>query len=377
MEARCSATNCLPEPVTPMRFIWSHLLWFLLMVPVLVAAYIALQRRRAKLVPRYSSLALVREAMGPGQRLRRHIPPLLLLAALIVLVAAMSRPTAVVTLPSQHKTIMLAVDVSLSMRAADVQPDRITAAQAAARSFVQEVPRNVRVGIVSFGGTALLVQRPTAEREALVAAIDRFQLQRGTATGSGLLVSLATLFPEHGIDVESMVLGPNNRSRERGGGGSIQGASPLPDPKRTPPASKEFTPVAPGSYASAVIILLSDGRRTTGPDPLEVAKMAADRGVRVYTVGFGSVDGAPTGLEGWSAFIRLDEDTLKAVAQITRGEYFHAGTAADLRKVYEGLNAKLVLEKQETEITALFAAAAAVLAVSAALLSLLWHHRPA
>lgn len=357
-----------------MRFIWSHLLWLLLLVPLLVAAYIALQRRRAKLVPRYSSLALLREAMGPGQRLRRHVPPLLLLAALIVLVAAMSRPTAVVTLPSQHKTIMLAVDVSLSMRAADVQPDRITAAQAAARSFVQEVPRNVRVGIVSFGGAALLVQRPTADREALVSAIDRFQLQRGTATGSGLLVSLATLFPEHGIDVESMVLGPSNRSRERGG---IQGASPLPDPKRAPQATKEFTPVAPGSYASAVIILLSDGRRTTGPDPLEVAKMAADRGVRVYTVGFGSVDGTPTGLEGWSAFIRLDEDTLKAVAQITRGEYFHAGTAADLRKVYEGLNAKLVLEKQETEITALFAAAAAVLAALAALLSLLWHHRPA
>ena len=356
-----------------MRFLWSHLLWLLLIVPVLVAAYIALQRRRAKLVPQYSSLALMREAMGPGQRLRRHVPPLLLLAALIMLVAAMSRPMAVVTLPSQHKTIMLAVDVSLSMRAADVLPDRITAAQAAARSFVQEVPRNVRVGIVSFGGAALLVQRPTADREALVEAIDRFQLQRGTATGSGLLVSLATLFPEHGIDVESMVLGPGSRPRERGG----PLASPLPDPKRPPQATKEFTPVAPGSYASAVIILLSDGRRTTGPDPLEVAKMAADRGVRVYTVGFGSVDGAPTGLEGWSAFIRLDEDTLKAVAQITRGEYFHAGTAADLRKVYEGLNAKLVLEKQETEITALFTAAAALLAVAAALLSLLWHHRPA
>ena len=356
-----------------MRFVWSHLLWLLLIVPVLVAAYIALQRRRASLVPQYSSLALIREAMGPGQRLRRHVPPLLLLAALIMLVAAMARPMAVVTLPSQHKTIMLAVDVSLSMRAADVLPDRITAAQAAARSFVQEVPRSVRVGIVSFGGTALLVQRPTADREALVEAIDRFQLQRGTATGSGLLVSLATLFPEHGIDVESMVLGPGSRPRERGG----QLASPLPDPKRTPQATKEFVPVAPGSYASAVIILLSDGRRTTGPDPLEIAKMAADRGVRVYTVGFGSVDGAPTGLEGWSAFIRLDEDTLKAVAQITRGEYFHAGTAADLRKVYEGLNAKLVLEKQETEITALFTAAAALLAVAAALLSLLWHHRPA
>jgi Ca-activated chloride channel family protein len=140
-------------------------------------------------------------------------------------------------------------------------------------------------------------------------------------------------------------------------------------------AEKAFKPVAPGSYSSAVIILLSDGRRTTGPDPLEAAKMAADRGVKVYTVGFGTKEGATIGFEGWSVYVRLDEETLQGIAQITRGEYFHAGTADDLKKVYQSLNTRLVLERKETEVTFLFAAVAAVLLLASALLSLLWFNR--
>ena len=141
------------------------------------------------------------------------------------------------------------------------------------------------------------------------------------------------------------------------------------------PEQKEFKPVPPGSYASAAIILLTDGQRTTGPDPLEAAKMAADRGVRVFTVGIGTTSGEIIGFEGWSMRVRLDEDTLKQVANITRGEYFYAGNATDLKKVYETLNSKLVMEKKETEITALFAAAAAAIALVSALLSLLWFNR--
>ena len=349
-----------------MTFLWPEMLLWLLAVPALVFGYVLLQRRRKKGAIRYASLSLLKEALGPGQRFRRHIPPLLFLLALLAAIVAVARPSAVITLPSQQQTIVLAMDVSLSMGAKDVDPNRLTAAQLAAKAFVEEHPANARIGIVSFGATASLVQTPTQNHEDLLAAIDRFQLQRGTATGSALYVALATLFPDAGIDLESLVFK----------GGLSRGGAPATRPDPTPKAEKkEWKPVAPGSYTSGVIILLSDGRRTTGPDPLEAARMAADRGVRVFTVGFGTVEGGTIGFEGWSIYVRLDEETLKAIADITHGEYFHAGTAADLRKVYESLNARLVLERKETEIGFLFAATSAALLLAASLLSLLWFNR--
>ena len=349
-----------------MRFVSPQLLWFLLAAPALVAAYVALLRRKKKHAVRYASVGLVKEALGPGQRFRRHVPPLLFLVALVALIVAMAGPSAVITLPSQKETIILAMDVSLSMGAKDVDPNRITAAQAAARAFVEDHPKDVRIGIVAFGATASLVQPPTQNQEDLLAAIDRFQLQRGTATGSALYVALQTLFPDAGIDLESLVF--------KGGlySGAARGRSLDAKPK---PEKKEFKPVAPGSYTSGVIILLSDGRRTTGPDPLDAARMAADHGVRVFTVGFGTVEGGTIGFEGWSAYVRLDEETLKAVADITRGEYFYAGTSGDLKKVYEGLTTKLTMEKKDTEVSFLFAAGAAVLLLAAGALSLLWFSR--
>jgi Ca-activated chloride channel family protein len=350
------------------------MLWLLLAVPLLVAAYVLLLRRRKKTALRYASVSLMKVALGPAQRLRRHVPPLLFLVSVVATIIAVARPSAVVTLPSQQQTIMLAMDVSLSMGAKDVDPNRLTAAQAAAKAFVEEYPADTRIGIVSFGATASLVQTPTQNREDLLAAIERFQLQRGTATGSALYVSLATLFPDAGIDLESLVFkGGLTRYGGRGGRPEVKPLEEKKEAKKEP--KKEFTPVPPGSYTSAVIILLSDGRRTTGPDPLEAAKMAAERGVKVYTVGFGTKEGAMIGFEGWSVFVRLDEETLKAIAETTRGEYFHAGTAADLRKVYQSLNARLVLERKETEITFLFAAAAAALLLAASLLSVLWFNR--
>jgi Ca-activated chloride channel family protein len=348
-----------------MSFLWPQMLWLLLALPVCVAAYLWLLGRRKAAVS-YASLALVREAMGPGSRIRRHVPPALLLLSLAAATVAIARPTATVTLPSQFQTIVLAIDVSLSMRASDVLPDRITAAQAAARSFIEDHPPRARIGIVSFGGSAQLVQKPTERTDELIAAIDRFQLQRGTATGSALVVALATLFPDDDIDVESVVFG-------RPGGGP--GHRGVPIDKAQEPARERPPPVKPGSYPSGVIVLLSDGRRTTGPDPIEVAKMAADRGVRVFTVGFGTVEGATIGFEGWSAYVRLDEETLKAVADITRGEYYHAGTAQDLKKVYEELNTRFVLERKDTEVTSLFTAAAALLAALAGVLSIAWFGR--
>jgi Ca-activated chloride channel family protein len=349
-----------------MTFIWPEMLWLLLAVPALVGLYVLILRRRKKAVLRYANLDLVQRAMGPAQRFRRHVPPLVFLLAMIAIIVAIARPTAVVTLPSETRTIILAMDVSLSMRATDVEPTRIAAAQAAAKAFVQEQPSDVKIGIVSFAGTATVVQPPTKSREDLIAAIDRFQLQLHTAIGSGLIVSLAALFPDEDIDLESMLFG-GGAGRERG--------RPLSAGRPRGEEKKPFVPVPAGSYSSGAIILLTDGRRTTGPDPLDAAKMAADHGVRVYTVGFGTANGAMVGFEGMSIYMRFDEATLKSIADITRGEYFYAGTAADLKKIYENLNAKLVMEKKGTEISMLFTAVAAVLSLIAAALSVLWFNR--
>jgi Ca-activated chloride channel family protein len=338
------------------------MLWLLLIMPALVAAYFYLLRRKQDEAVRYASLSMVKQAMGPRQRLRRHIPPLLFLLALIAMTVAIARPAAVITLPSQHQTIILAMDVSGSMRATDVQPNRISASQAAAKAFVAEQPSNVRIGVVSFAATASVVQTPTQNRDDIIAAIDRFQLQRGTAIGSGIIVSLATIFPDAGIDVSSLIYG---RNAPRG----------VPLDQAGKAEKPPFKPVPPGSYTSAAIILLTDGQRTTGPDSLEAARMAADRGVRIFTVGFGTASGETIGFEGWSMRVRLDEETLKAIANVTRGQYFYAGTATDLKKVYESLNSRFLLEKKDMEISALFAAAAAVTALVSALLSLLWFHR--
>jgi Ca-activated chloride channel family protein len=335
-----------------MSFVWPSALWLLFLLPLLVLAYLAVLRRKKKYALRYASLQLVKEAMGKGVGLRRHVPPILFLAALALMIIAIARPQATVTLPSQHETIILAMDVSGSMRAADVEPNRLAASQAAAKSFIAEQPENVRIGIVAFAGTATVAQAPTRNKDELYAAIDRFQLQRATAIGSAILVSLATIFPNAGIDVATFSMEQRN---------GVQ----TPGPK----------PVPPGSYNSALIILLTDGQRTTGPDSVAAARLAADHGVRVYTVGVGTVEGEVIGFEGWSMHVRLDEETLKTIADVTRGEYFYAGNAADLKKVYQTLNSKFVLEKQKTEITALFAAAAALLVVVSALLSLLWFNR--
>jgi Ca-activated chloride channel homolog len=257
--------------------------------------------------------------------------------------------------------VILAIDVSGSMRASDVEPNRLAAAQTAARTFVREQPRSTRLGVVAFAATALVVQHPTQNREDVISAIERLQLQRGTAIGSGLMVALGAIFPGEGITVESL----SEQRRKPSATANEMASADKPAAKAVPP----------GSYGSAAIILLTDGQRTTGPDPLEAARVAADRGVRVYTVGIGTPDGEIMGVDGWRMRVRLDEDTLKAVSNITHGQYFYAANASDLKKVYQALNSRFVLEKKETEITAAFSALAAVLAVTSVFLSLFWFNR--
>ena len=335
-----------------MRFLWPQALWLLALLPLLAGAYVLVLRRKRAAMKPFAGLAGVRGTAGEERPWKRHVAPALYLVALALLIVASARPTALVTLPLQQRTLILAIDVSLSMRASDVLPTRLAAAQAAARDFVREQPSDVRIGIVSFAGTALLVQRPTRDKEALIAAIDRLQLDRQTAIGSGIVVALATLFPNDGIDLESMVLGPRSGASR---------ARPIPLARAVPP----------GSNTEAAIILLTDGRRTTGPDPLDVARMAANRGVRVFTVGFGSAQGAPVSFEGYSIYMMYDEETLKAIAEITDAEYFHAASSEELKRIYDTLTGRFVMQRARTEITAFFALAAGLLVLAGAAYSVL------
>lgn len=343
-----------------MFFLWPHYLWLMLALPLLPAAYLWLLRRKGKQAVRYSSLGVVRSAWA-GRQWRQHVPPALLLLAFAGLLLATARPMARVPLPWARSTIILAMDISLSMRVSDVKPTRMEAAQDAAKLFLSELPKNVEVGLVTFAGSSQVAQAATLDRPTLVKAIDAFQMQIGTAVGSAIVSSLAELFPDQGINLEEMTFGS---SKPRG--------RSLDDKVKPPP--QQSTPVAPGSYDAAAIILLSDGRRTTGVDTLEAAKMAADRGVRIYVIGLG-VGGNGAMTEDMPIYLQLDEPTLREVARMTGGEYHHAGTAEALRSVYENLGSRVQVQTRETEVTALLALLSAALALTAGVLSLLWFRR--
>ena len=352
-----------------MTFLWSAMLWLLILVPVLVVLYLFLLRRKRKTAVRYANLRMVREAAGKGPGFRRHVPPLLLLFALAVMILAIARPAAVVTLPSQRGTVLLVMDISGSMRADDVDPSRMAAAQAAARTFIEEQPENVQVGIIAFGSGATVVQPPTLQKRDALSAIERFQYQYGTAVGAGILASLSTIF-------ENLDLDPN-ATEEGDMGGQFRGFSGTGSPfGRTrdiePP---DIVPVPPGSYEQAVVILLTDGQTTHGPDPIQAAEIARDLGVKVYTVGLGTEEGVIMGWGGRSMRVILDEATLQTIAERTNADYFRANTETDLREIYQSLSTQLVMETEETEITAIFTALAAALAFLAALLSFLWFNR--
>jgi Ca-activated chloride channel family protein len=334
-------------------------LWALAVVPLLAFGYLRLLAHKRRAAERYAAW------MPPGRQtaragVRDHLPAALLLLAIIALIGAMARPNAVLTLPSRRDTVILAIDISGSMKATDIQPTRLAAAQAAAKDFIARQPKTTQIGIVAFAGTALVVQRPTTNREDLLEAVDRLQIQEGTTVGGAILVSLQTLFPKEEIEL----VGPlekAERAKDRPQA-DVQG----PPPKLT---------ATPGSETAAAIVLLTDGQATAAPDPLAAARLAADHGVRVFTVGVGTAKGEVVKERGISMRVQLDEDSLKKIADITRARYFLAGSAADLKQIYRDLNARLVTETREIEISAFFVAFAAVSALLGAALSLLWFHR--
>lgn len=319
-----------------MKFAWPAMLWSLASLPLFIGAYLLFLSRRRKMQRRVAALRLVAESMNV-KAASRHAPALLLAAAIGVLLVSAARPSVVLPVPSHLETVVLAIDVSHSMRAQDVPPTRLVAAQQAAKAFVAAQRPSTRIAIVEFSGEAMLVQPPTQDREALFAAIDALQTRDATAIGGAILASLRALFPY-------AALGP---------------------------------PVEPGSHKSGAIILLTDGQNTVGPDAGDAAALAAGRGVRIYTVGFGTPSGATVGGPGWSVHVYLDEPLLRSVAETTRGEYLHAQTADELQTVYSHLTSTLVLESRRTELTALFCAVAALVALLAGGLSLVQFARVA
>jgi Ca-activated chloride channel homolog len=337
-----------------MTFLWPEALWLLLAVPALVAAYVFLLRRRKSRTLRVSSLAIAREALGRRDR-RRHLPPAILLLAIVALVIAIARPATVLSLPGFEQTVILAIDVSASMQATDVEPNRLAAAQHAAKEFVRALPRTVRVGIVSFAGTAAVAQGPTLDHQALEEAIEGLRLGPSTNVYGGIALSLAAMFPDAGIELEQF---------------TDLGAAAMHADK---PHPKPVAKVAVGSYRSGAVVLLSDGQKTMGGNPLDAAQMAAARGVKVYTVGLGTAEGSLISYRGMTIRVKLDEDTLKEIARITGAQYFNATSAESLRSVYRGLSHRVVTEKKETELTGLVALAAALLIALAAGLSMAWY----
>ena len=337
-----------------MSFLWPGLLLLLLLVPAFIAVYIWMLRRR-RVGLRFSSLTLVRAALPRYSRLRRHLPFALFVLGLTSLIVAVGRPVRMVSVPSGQATIILALDVSGSMRQVDILPSRLDAAKTAAMSFVQRQKSSTLIGIAAFAGYAELVQRPTSNQEALLSAIESLTTARGTAIGSGILESLDAI-----AEIDRNV------------------APSVADPF----APDQPPPVPKGAYVPHIIVLLTDGVATTGPLPVEAAQQAVDRGVRVYTIGFGTEQGSSQfgggpqfgGGQFGGRFRRgIDEATLKQIADMTGGTYYTASSAGELLDVFQDLPTSLITKTEVMEISVLFTAIGVLLAVIATGLSMLWH----
>lgn len=332
-----------------MSFIWPSLLWFLLSVPLLVLLYLFLQQRRRRFAARFGSLGLVQDAMGSRPGLRRHIPAILFLGGVTILVTSLARPQATLNLPRVEGTIILSFDVSGSMAADDLKPTRMEAAKTAALEFVANQPSSVSIGVVVFSDGGLSVQPPTPDREKTLTTIERLVPRRATSVGNGILVSLNTIAVDAG---DPPILNTNSLA--------------APETPAAPPQ---------GWYPSAVIVLFSDGENTAPPDPIIAAELAADLGVRVYTVGIGTVNGAILDIEGFTIHSQLNEPVLQEVSNITGGQYYYAGNPEEMQRIYNDLQPKLTIKPEEIEVTSIFAGIAILVFLVGGALSLLWFGR--
>jgi Ca-activated chloride channel family protein len=352
-----------------MSFLWPGFLYLLLLIPLAIAVYLWILRRRRRFAVRYSSLSLVREAAAKQSWLRKHLPFLLFLLALSNLVFALSRPVATVVIPSNEATVILAMDVSLSMCSIDIAPNRLEVAKDAALSFVRDNTSGRQVGIVAFAGFAELIQPPTTDLRSLENAVRILSPARRTAIGSAILRSIDAI-----AEVDDRVAPSELRQSTSSG-----------------PAVRE------GEYLPHIVVLLTDGASNAGPLPTTAADQAVERGIRVYTIGFGTVNntspmncgdgdlfgfgggfGSPFGQFGGGGGFRreIDEDTLKQIADMTGGEYYAATSASELLEVFRNLPTYVIATRETTEISVFFTAFAVFMTVIALVLALRWHPLP-
>lgn len=352
-----------------MSLLWPGFLYLFLLIPLALLVYIWILRRRRRFAVRYSSLSLVREAAARQSWLRKHFPFLLFLLALASLIFALTRPVATVVVPSNKATVILAVDVSLSMCSTDIPPNRLVVAKDAALSFVRDNVSGRQVGIVAFAGFAELIQPPTTDVRLLENAISYLSPARRTAIGSAILRSIDAI-----AEVDDRVA-PSEL------GGSLNPVGPGQPPEEAIPH---------------IIVLLTDGASNAGPLPLSAAEQAVERGIRVYTIGFGTINntspmncgdgdlfgfgggfGSPFGGGGGGGFRReIDEDTLKQVADLTGGEYYIATSASELQQVFRDLPTYVIATRETTEISVFFTAIAVLIAILAMILAVRWHPLP-
>ena len=333
-----------------MSFIWPAMLLLLFLLPVFIGLYITLLTRRQRAAARYGKLGFLQQPQGRGLSIRRLIPAFFFLLALTILIVALARPQTIISVPRVVGTVVLAFDVSGSMGADDLKPTRMEAAKTAAQNFVAQQPRTVQIGVVAFSDSGVSVQAPTSDRDVILAAIKRLKPERGTSLANGILASLKTI-----ADVN----GPVTRF--------YTNLTPAPTPSPTP--------MPKGVYTSGMIVLLTDGENNVNPDPLEAAQAAADRGVRIYTVGIGSVTGTDMKLGGFTVHTQLDETLLKQISERTDGTYYNANNEEDLRKIYDKINTQLIVKAEETEVTSIFAGAGIFSLLIGAAFSLLWFGR--
>lgn len=331
-----------------MSFIWPAMLLSLLLIPLFAGLYLRVQRRRQQLAASYGMFGLMQEATGRPLGWRRHIPPALFLLGLTLLLLALARPETVVSLPRIEGTVILAFDVSGSMAADDLQPTRLEAAKAAAREFVQHQPSSVQIGVIAFSDGGFAVQAPTNDQEAILATINRLTPQRGTSLGQGILASL------------NVIAGDAEQTSPIDGA-----ATPAPTP----------TPVPAGSYTPAVIVLLTDGENNQDPDPLAAVQAAAERGVRIYTIGIGSTAGATLNIDGFTVHTRLDEATLQQISQLSNGAYYKAGSEEELQEIYKNLEPQFVIKPEKMEVTSILAGASMLVLLLGGTFSLVWFSR--
>jgi Ca-activated chloride channel family protein len=316
----------------PKMFVW------LIAIPAVIYWYVTVQRRKAARAAALAGQGLVVSGGAGRPRRWRHVPFALFLIALTVLVVALAKPSTTVSTPRRQGTVIVALDVSNSMRATDIKPSRIDAAKSSARAFVKQQPTAVKVGVVAFGDGAVVVQNPTTNHADALAAIDHVSIGGGTSIGQGLLTSLNT------IAGKPITIDPNALNNDEG-------------------------KVDVGYYGGAVIAAFTDGENTNGVDPLNVANVASAAGVRVHTVGVGTEAGTTFQYQGFTIATALDSNTLKQIATTTDGTYHTAGDAGGLAAISQTIRLHFTIVAQHTEVTALFCAAAVVMLLLGALAS--------